>query len=40
MAVHHVALGRDADLVDVTERAVWMHEEMEQAVGSAPSAPC
>jgi len=28
-----------ADLVDVTERAVWMHEEMEQAVGSAPSTP-
>jgi hypothetical protein len=24
-----------ADLVEVTERAVWMHEEMEHAVGSA-----
>jgi hypothetical protein len=26
-----------ADLVDVAERAVWMHEEMGQAVGSAPA---
>jgi hypothetical protein len=26
-----------ADLVDVTERAVWMYEEMEHAVGSAPA---
>ncbi len=24
-----------ADLVDVTERAVWMHEEIEQAAGPA-----
>jgi hypothetical protein len=28
-----------ADLADVTERAVWMHEQIEQAVGSAPTAP-
>ncbi len=28
-----------ADLVDVAERAVWMHEEIGQAAGSAPSAP-
>ena len=26
-----------ADLVDVTERAVWMHEEIEQAAASARS---
>lgn len=26
-----------ADLVEVTERAVWMHEEMEHAVDSAPA---
>jgi hypothetical protein len=28
-----------ADLVDVTERAVWIHEEIEQAVAAAPGAP-
>ena len=28
-----------ADLVDVAERAVWMHEEIGQAAGSVPGAP-